>query len=59
MTAESRQSKGADNLESFVADLNSDPRIDDAERCLIVGETGERMFTRPIRAQLQAATGCE
>jgi para-nitrobenzyl esterase len=49
----------ADSLDALVADMKMDPRIDDAKRCMIVEEMGNWMFARPIRAQVQAATGCE
>ncbi len=48
----------ADSLDALVADMKMDPRIDDAKRCMIVEEMGNWMFARPIRAQVQAATGC-
>jgi para-nitrobenzyl esterase len=49
---------GADSLDALVADLKKDPRIDDAERCLIVEEMAEWMFTRPIQKELQEAIAC-
>jgi para-nitrobenzyl esterase len=48
----------ADDLLTITADLQKDPRLDDANRCLIVGEMNEWMFTRPLHTQLRAATGC-
>jgi para-nitrobenzyl esterase len=50
---------GTDSLDALAVDLKKDPRLDDAERCLLVEEMAEWMFTRPIRAQLQSTTGCE
>lgn len=50
---------GADSLDALATDSREDPRIDDAERCFIVGEMDEWMFTRPIRVEVQVAAGCE
>jgi len=50
---------GRDSLDAVAADLKNDPRLDDAERCLLVEEMAEWMFPRPIRAQLQSTTECE
>ena len=50
---------GNEPRDAVAADLKNDPRLDDAERCLLVEEMAEWMFPRPIRAQLQSTTECE
>ncbi len=45
----------ADSLDELVADLNSDPDIDDAQRRFIINEMRGWMFTTPILADLEAA----
>jgi para-nitrobenzyl esterase len=49
---------GVDSLESFLADLNRDPRLDDETRCLIVAEMGRWMYSMRIHPRIREATGC-
>ncbi len=45
----------ADSLDVLVADLNSDPDLDDTQRRFIINEMRGWMFTTPILADLEAA----
>ena len=48
--------QGADSLDRLAADLKSDPRLDDAERCLIVAGIGE--WVPSVEGLLSAEIGC-
>ncbi|MGI9626775.1 MAG: carboxylesterase/lipase family protein [Longimicrobiales bacterium] len=48
--------RGPDSVDSIVADLNNDTRVD---RCFVVDELDKWMFTRPFATRLRVATGCE
>ncbi|MCH9646747.1 MAG: carboxylesterase family protein [Deltaproteobacteria bacterium] len=50
--------QGADTLEALVVDLKGDPRLDKVQRCRIIREMGEWMFTRPIYETVRAAVEC-
>jgi len=45
---------GSDSIGSIIVDLKRDPRLDEAERFMIVAEIDNWMFTRPLRARFRA-----
>ncbi len=50
--------KGADSIEALIADLNGDPGLDRAKRCMIVDELPKWLFAEPVEPAIRAAAGC-